>query len=90
MADKAEKTVPTSNTNPAAANVKTLPKAEDEGFDYVLDAMNGAQPEGCASAAWLVAEVFTCRALRVGLPDLLLRTPCELLEHPDNSYLASG
>ena len=88
MADKAEKTAPTSHTNPAAANVKTLPKAEDEGFDYVLDAMNGARPEGCASAVWLISAVFNARALRVGLPNLLLRTPCELLEHLDTSYLA--
>ena len=47
MADK-----PAPGTNPGAtshqqtataADVKTQPKAkEDEGFDYVLDAMNGA------------------------------------------------
>ena len=43
----ADKPAPGSNpivasTNPTAADVKTLPKAkEDEGFDYVLDAMNG-------------------------------------------------
>lgn len=44
MADKAASgTNPTvATTNPTAADVKTLPKAkEDEGFDYVLDAMNG-------------------------------------------------
>ena len=47
MADKpAPGTNPTvATTNPTAstaADVKTLPKAkEDEGFDYVLDAMNG-------------------------------------------------
>ncbi|KAK9846532.1 hypothetical protein WJX81_006096 [Elliptochloris bilobata] len=38
--DKSDK--PAAVSNPTAADVKTLPNAkEDEGFDYVLDAMNG-------------------------------------------------
>ena len=57
MADKAAPgTNPTvATTNPTASNVKTLPKAkEDEGFDYVLDAMNG-----------VLHRAWRCACLRV-------------------------